>query len=334
MNSSKKITRQIITIVCLGFVVLGTWYFTRIISRYSGGEAVWVYIPEGATKSQVKDSLTSALGDNFGGSVAMLWGGDAESARGAYRIVPGDKAWRVARRLDQSQQTPVRVTFNNVRTLRELADRLGAYMEFTPEEFMESATEVCRHDSISMKQLESEFLPDTYETYWTAEPAQLMNKIRDNYRRFWNDERKKKAKALGLSPLQVTIIASIVEEESNRSDERGKIARLYLNRLAKGMKLQADPTVKFAKGDFSIRRITSDMLAIKSPYNTYAVNGLPPGIIRMPEARTIDQVLDAPGHNFIYMCARPDGSGYHNFTSDYQTHLKNAQAFRKYAYGK
>lgn len=334
MDTTKKFTRQIITIICLGFVVLGAWYFTRIISRYTADEAAWVYIPKGATESQVKDSLVTALGESFGSSVAMLRGGDPGSAHGAYRIEPGEKAWRVARRIDQAQQTPIRVTFNNVRTLAELADRLGARMDFTPDEFLNSAAELCRRDSISIEQLESEFLPDTYETYWTADPAQLMSKMRHNYRRFWNDERLAKAKALGLSPLQVATLASIVEEESNRIDERGKIARLYLNRLAKGMKLQADPTVKFAKGDFSIRRITSDMLATQSPYNTYVVNGLPPGIIRMPEARTIDQVLDAPHHNFIYMCARADGSGYHDFTSDYQTHLKNAQAFRRYAYGK
>ncbi len=334
MERSKKLTRQIITVVCLAFVVLGAWYFTRIIGRYTGEEAVWVYIPKGATDAQVKDSLVSALGDSFGGSVAMLRSGDSGSAHGAYRIEPGEKAWRVARRIDQALQTPIRVTFNNVRTLSELADRLGARMDFTPEEFLKSTAEICRRDSISIEQLESEFLPDTYETYWTATPPQLMDKMRANYRRFWNAERLAKAKALGLSPLQVETLASIVEEESNRADERGKIARLYLNRLAKGMKLQADPTVKFATGDFAARRITSAMLATQSPYNTYVVNGLPPGIIRLPEARTIDQVLDAPRHSFIYMCAKADGSGYHDFTSDYQTHLKNARAFRQYAYGK
>lgn len=263
----------------------------------------------------------------------MLWGGDTDISRGAYRIEPGEKTWQIARRLDRGQQTPIKVTFNNIRTLNELAERMGAKMDFSADDFLTAASEVCRRDSISIEQLESEFLPDTYETYWTASPAQLMDKIRSNYRRFWTDERREKAKSLGLTPMQTSTLASIVEEESNKTDERGKIARLYLNRLAKGMKLQADPTVKFAKGDFSIRRITGDMLNIQSPYNTYVVNGLPPGIIRMPEARTIDQVLDAPRHNYIYMCARADGSGYHDFTSDYQTHLKNARAFRSRAYG-
>ena len=130
------------------------------------------------------------------------------------------------------------------------------------------------------------------------------------------------------------MLASIVEEESSKRDEYGKIARLYLNRLHKGMLLQADPTVKFANGDFAAKRITGDMLTINSPYNTYRYKGLPPGIIRFPDVRTIDAVLDAREHDYLYMCARADLSGYHDFTSDYKVHLANGAAFRKAAYGK
>ena len=334
MKNNSGLSKKIITLACLAFVALGAWYFTRMVQGYDGDKATWVYIPQGATNDQVKDSLRSSLGHNFGGRVAMLWDGTPESSRGAYRIEPGEKAWKVARKIGQGRQTPVRVTFNNVRTFSDLATRLATRMDFTPEQFLSTANQIATADSISMEQLESEFLPDTYETYWTASPQQLIEKIRDNYHRFWNEERRAKAASIGLTPLQTSILASIVEEESNKRDERPSIARLYLNRLSRGMKLQADPTVRFAKGDYTIRRITNDMLSFQSPYNTYVVNGLPPGIIRLPEARTLDQVINAPTHNYIYMCARPDGSGYHDFTSDYSRHLANARKYRTAIFGK
>lgn len=333
MKANDKFKRYAISAVCLLLMGAGIWYYTRMAGGYHGTEPAWVYIPSGATAEQVKDSLRSSLGDDFGGTVAFLWCGDPERSHGAYRIEPKEKAWKVARRLDQAQQTPVRVTFNNIRTFGDLADRMAARMDFTATEFINSAERQAETDSLSKEEFEAQFLPDTYETYWTATPEQLMDKIRKHYNGFWTTERLAKAKSMGLTPLQVSILASIVEEESNKRDERGKIARLYLNRLDKGMKLQADPTVRFAKGDFTIKRVTGDMLSIQSPYNTYVVDGLPPGIIRLPEARTIDQVLDAPRHNYLYMCARPDGSGYHDFTADYSAHLRNARAYRSATYG-
>ena len=151
----------------------------------------------------------------------------------------------------------------------------------------------------------------------------------DNYyKQFWNDERKAKATALGLTPDEVVILASIVEEETAKRDERGKVGRLYLNRLQKNMRLQADPTVKYAIGDFSIKRITEKMCAFDSPYNTYRVAGLPPGPIRLVEKHTIDAILDSKPHNYIYMCAKSDFSGYHDFAADYATHIANAKRYQ------
>lgn len=325
--------RKVITVIALAVMAWGVWYFTRMSAGYPGEEAAWVRIPRSATVEQAKDSIRSALGNGFGSTVANLWNGDVEASHGAYRIEPGEKAWQVARRIGQGRQTPVRVTFNNVRTAPQLAGIIASRMDFSTDEFKAECVRIAREEHISQEQLQAEFLPDTYEVYWTAAPAELIAKIRSNYRRFWTDERKRQADTLGLSPLQVSVLASIVEEESNRRDERPKIARLYLNRLKRGMPLQADPTVKFATGDFAARRITGEMLKVESPYNTYRRNGLPPGIIRYPEARTLDQVLNAPGHDYIYMCARPDGSGYHDFTASYGAHLANAKAFRSAAYG-
>ena len=320
--------RRVLTAVMLVVMAWGAWYFTRMAAGYDGDEAAWVRIPGDATPDEARDSIVAALGDDFGGRVAAMWNGNVASSHGAYRIEPGEKAWKIARKIGQGRQTPVKITFNNVRTLQQLSGRIAARMDFSADDFIKACDDAAGRDSLTINELEAQFLPDTYEVYWSASPADLVAKMRRNYSRFWTAERIAKAKAMGLTPLQVSILASIAEEESNRRDERGKIARLYLNRLHRGMLLQADPTVKFATGDFAARRITADMLRVDSPYNTYKVAGLPPGIIRIPEAATLDAVLDAPKHDYIYMCARPDGSGYHDFTSDYNTHLANARKYR------
>ncbi|MDE7125694.1 MAG: endolytic transglycosylase MltG, partial [Muribaculaceae bacterium] len=165
--------------------------------------------------------------------------------------------------------------------------------------------------------------------YWTASPAAIVENLVDVRDRFWNDSRSAKARAIGLTPAQVATVASIVEEETAKADERPLVARLYLNRLEKGMPLQADPTVKFSLGEFGLRRITGAHLKVESPYNTYKYKGLPPGPIRIADRSAIDDVLDAPRHNYIYMCAKEDFSGYHNFATDYASHANNARRYRQ-----
>ena len=325
--------RKVLIVVMLVVVAFGAWHYARLTASYRGENPVWVRIPGGASEPQAKDSIINALGPDRGPTVAQLWSGDVEKSAGAYLIEPRQRAWQIARRISRGQQTPVKVTFNNVRTLDELAERLAGRMDFSAEEFLKATAEVAARDSISTDALTARLLPDTYEAYWSDTPQRLIDKLLAHYRKVWTPDRLAKAEALGLSAMQVTILASIVEEETNKRDERPAVARLYLNRLAKGMPLQADPTVKFASGDFAAKRITGPMLAIDSPYNTYKYPGLPPGVIRLPELRSVDAVLNAPAHDYIYMCARADLSGYHDFTADYSRHLANAAAFRKAAYG-
>ena len=162
----------------------------------------------------------------------------------------------------------------------------------------------------------------------TTSAESVVKKMLAHYCNYWSADRREKAKSMGLSPAEVSVVASIVEEETNKKDERPLVARLYLNRIKQGMKLQADPTVKFALGDFSLRRITLKHLYVESPYNTYINKGLPPGPIRIVNKATLDDVLNAPEHKYIYMCAKEDFSGYHNFAEDYATHRSNARRYQ------
>lgn len=173
------------------------------------------------------------------------------------------------------------------------------------------------------------FIPNSYEIYWNTSAEKFISRMNDEYQKFWNDDRKAKAKNIGLSPIQVSIMASIVDAEALHDKEMPAIAGLYMNRYNKGMRLEADPTVIYANNDFNIRRVLNKHLRKVSPYNTYLNKGLPPGPIAMPSIKAIDAVLDYSKHDYIYMCAKEDFSGYHAFASSLQQHLVNARKFQK-----
>jgi UPF0755 protein len=172
------------------------------------------------------------------------------------------------------------------------------------------------------------FIPDTYEFYWTTTAEEFANRMKLEYDKFWNTERRKKAEEIKLSPAEVTTLASIVQAETAKNEEQKRIAGLYMNRLKRGQLLQADPTVKYAVGDFSLKRILNAHLEIDSPYNTYKYAGLPPGPINFPETTAIDAVLNYEKHNYLYMCAKEDFSGYHNFAVTFDEHSRNAAKYR------
>lgn len=292
-----------------------------------------IKVRKGSSIEQIADSVKSNVDVKFGERVETmlrLMRAKVENREGAYRIPMGVSPFTMARRIKNGMQSGVRFTFNNVRTLDEWTERWG-------DTFMDDAdamrkvlkdSAICAKYEKTPQTIACLLMPDTYEFYWDITPEKMLDRMYDYYKDFWSSKRKSKAERLGLTPDEVATIASIVEEETVKADERGKVARLYLNRYQQGMRLQADPTVKFAIGDFSIKRITVPMTQINSPYNTYRVNGLPPGPIRLPEKSTIDAVLDAPQHDYLYMCARPDFSGYHDFTRDYATHLENAHRYQ------
>lgn len=308
--------------------------FSAATMSFDGDSARRVYIPRNSTAEAVHDSLTSAFGDRYGTRLYRIWsimGGDPTASVGSYVVEPGTSVWHAARQIAKGRQTAVRVTLNNMRTLDDLATKLSARLEASPEDFRNAidSISVFYDDEFKAKEeYAAAFLPDTYEFYWTESPMHVIGRLIRKRNRFWNKPRKDKAEALGLTPVQVATIASIVEEESRMTDEYPTIARLYINRVHNGMKLQADPTVKFAVGDFTIRRINGEHIKTDSPYNTYKYAGLPPGPIRIASGKTIDAVLDAPEHDYLYMCAKEDFSGYHNFATDYATHMANARRYQ------
>lgn len=314
-------------LVAVAAVAFWGW---RYVNAPFSGEPTWVFVESDMSREALRSELDS-LG-SWGSKVFGIYDHVAEKdavPNGAYLIQPGEKARDFARRLVQRRQNPVKVTFNNIRTLSELAARIDAQLELSAGDFLAACDSILPAAGFKKPEFIAAFLPDTYEFYWTATPTLTVNRLLEYRNRFWSDERREEAKKLGLTPVKVATIASIAEEETNNRAERGVVARLYLNRYNKGMLLQADPTVKFAVGDFSLRRILGKHLKVDSPYNTYKYAGLPPGPIRMPEKATMEALLSSKPHNYLYMCAKADFSGTHNFAADFNQHKLNAAAYKK-----
>lgn len=329
--------RRIIPILLSGLAVLTAaaaflTYRSYALVGYDGDSPKWLYIgKEAAASDSIGAILRSQLGAT-GKKAATIWsvaGGDPGRAYGAYLIEPGTSALKIYRMLSRGAQTPVRLTFNNLRTVRQLAGRVGSRLELDSAAFMAACDSVLPRHGFGREGYAAAFLPDSYEFYWTASPEKVVDTLLGYRDRYWNDKRRSQAAALGLTPVQAATIASIAEEETNDRAERAIVGRLYLNRFRKGMKLQADPTVKFAIGDFSLRRITGRHLGVQSPYNTYLNTGLPPGPIRIADAATITALLESEPHDYLYMCAKEDFSGRHNFAVTYAEHQKNAARYHK-----
>lgn len=248
---------------------------------------------------------------------------------GYYRLEPKMDVIRLVRILKLGEQTPVRVTVNNVRIPAQLAGKLAGQIDADSVEILgvlqNPAT--AKRVGMSTKTLFSIFLPDTYELYWTTTPDEWVDRMKREWDRFWTEEREAKRKRAGLSRLEVMTLASIVYEETRQTDEMPRVAGVYMNRLKMGMPLQADPTIKYAMQDFGLRRILHKHLKYHSPYNTYINKGLPPTPICMPGKNAIEAVLNYEKHDYLYFCARATFDGYHNFAVTYSEHLKNARAY-------
>jgi UPF0755 protein len=250
---------------------------------------------------------------------------------GLYQLKKGTNTNNLVNKLRAGNQDPVELKFHNVNSFADLAGKISDYIE------PDSLTLVSKFTDPAIQQkygftaatFPAMFIPNTYEFYWTTTPDEFLKRMNAEYERFWNSNRKGKAKKKGLTPVEVVTLASIVEKETAIPEEKPIVAGLYLNRLKRGMALQADPTIKYALNDTSIRRITNDMLKIDSPYNTYKYAGLPPGPIGFPEISSVEAVLNAENHNYLYMCAKEDLSGEHRFAANLVQHNRNAARYRR-----
>ena len=252
---------------------------------------------------------------------------------GKYEIPKGMNLVNLVRMLRNGRQSPVNLIITKLRTKEEFAKFAGHQLECDSAEIIDflDNSDSTRKLGLDSNTIMTMIVPNTYTMYWNTTPSKLVRRMYSESQKFWNEERKDKARKLGLTTEQVYALASIVEEETNKHDEMPLISSVYLNRVNKGMRLGADPTIKFAARDFAARRVTLKMISetSESPYNTYRNGGLPPGPICTPSIKTIDAVLSTEPTNYLYFCAKPDFSGYHAFAETDAEHLKNARAYQK-----
>ena len=248
---------------------------------------------------------------------------------GAYKVKMNMSNYEMITMLRSGNQTPIKLTFTYARKIEDLAEKITTKLKMSKNDLLNYLNEnINNYSGFKKTDIISIFLPDTYEVYWNISPEKLTNKMYSEYKKFWNEERLSKLDKINLNQKEAIVLASIVASESRMLDEADRIAGLYINRLNRNMRLQADPTLIFAANDFTIRRVLNKHKKIKSPYNTYIHRGLPPGPIRLASKKYIDAVLNYEKHNYIYMCAKEDFSGYHAFATNLSDHNTNAKKFQ------
>lgn len=312
----------------------GCWGYRLLWSaNFQPGKVVYVYIDNRKDFDDLCRQLADSAGCRRMGSfeqLAAMLKYPSSMKTGRYAVRDGMSNLALLNDLRRGQQAATRVTFNNIRLKEDLAERLSEQLMLEKEELLALWNDSLYCDSLGFtpQTIPALFIPNTYEVYWNVSAEKFMGRMLREYRAFWTDERRKKAEEEGLTPIEVSILASIVEEETAVADEYPIVAGLYLNRLRAGIPLQADPTVKFAVGDFTLQRILFKHLEVDSPYNTYKYAGLPPGPLRIPTIRGLNAVLNYNKHAYLYMCAKEDFSGRHNFAKTLAEHNRNAERYR------
>jgi len=330
----KKLQKIIIICILLLVIALISAFIARKIIFFTPNTThSTLLIPKHATFDKVIDSLIkNDIVKNIRTFkiASRILKYDKHVMRGRYEIKDNETNYQLIRKLRKGQRYPVTFTFNNVRTLPDFVQRTEDKFLFSAQELQKllENEEFVASLGFTKETLPALFIPNTYQIYYDIDAEDFVEKFQTIYHNFWNKKRLEQANALSLTPIEVAILASIVEEENHKEFEKPIIAGVYINRLRRGMRLQADPTVKFAIGDVTLNRILFKHLEIDSPYNTYMYAGLPPGPIRFPEPSTIDSVLQYTKHNYLYMCAKEDFSGAHNFAVTLAEHERNANRYR------
>lgn len=294
----------------------------------------YVYINDGDNIDSVYaklDTIASTMQKAGFRILSSVSGYSSGIRSGRYAVKPSESAFTVWRRMKNGIQEPVSLTIPESRTMDRLAGALSRKLMLDSATVAQSLAnqDFCAAYGYDTCTIAALFVPNTYDVYWNTSLEKFMKRMVKEHDRFWNKERTEKAESLGMTENEVATVASIIDEETANNAEKPMIAGMYCNRLKQGMPLQADPTVKFALKDFALRRIYHNMLTMDSPYNTYKNVGLPPGPIKIASIAGIDAVLNQVKHDYLYMCAKEDFSGTHNFAVTYQEHLRNAAKYSK-----
>ncbi|MBQ3877682.1 MAG: endolytic transglycosylase MltG [Prevotella sp.] len=335
MNSLKKKHYALIllAVLLLGVAAYAWHLYSRISSPLLNGTTThYLYIDNDDTPDSVYAKLAPVSHQPaLDGLKWLTTHYDYNLRTGRYALEPGTKSLDVFRQLRNGQQAPVMLTVPDVRTMERMAARLSSKLMIDSAEIAQALTsqEYCQQLGYDTATIACMFVPNTYEVYWNTSLDALMQRMQREHDAYWNAQRVQQAQAQGLTPNEVATLASIIDEETSNNAEKPMIAGMYLNRLKRGMLLQADPTVKFALKDFTLRRILNRHLEVDNPYNTYKYAGLPPGPIRVPSVQAIEAVLNPARHDYLYMCAKEDFSGSHNFARTLSEHNQNARRYQQ-----
>jgi len=313
-------------------IALPFYFFFRSVSTLD--ETHYLYIDADDTQDSVINKIKPiALPTSMAGLQTLLRhaGYEDHIKTGRYAIKPGEGAITIFRHLRSGQQESLHLTIPEVRTMDRLAAVLGKRLMIDSATiasalYSQEVTTKLGYDTCTIAAM---FIPNTYDIYWNISIDGLLERMQKEHDRFWNADRKAKAAQIQLTPNEVATLASIIDEETANNAEKPMIAGMYMNRLKENMPLQADPTIKFALKDFALKRIYNKLLKVDSPYNTYVHEGLPPGPIKIASIKGTDAVLNHVNHDYLYMCAKEDFSGTHNFAKTYPEHLKNAAKYTK-----
>jgi UPF0755 protein len=333
-GTAKKFIIVLVIILVVALGVTGFNYYLKYYGPSVTGNREYLYIHTGATFNDVYDTI-KADGmvkdtESFAWAAQQMNYANRVKA-GRYRLREGMSNRKLINMLASGSQDPVTLSFHDLRLKEQFAGFVSKKIE--PDSLqilgiLDSAAFLAPY-GFTPDNVYTMFLPNTYQLYWSSTPEKFFKKMNAAYEKFWNGDRRAQAVAEHLSPIEVTILASIVDAEALHDAEMPIIAGLYINRLNKGMKLESDPTIIFAEKDFTIHRVLSRYLTINSPYNTYMHTGLPPGPIMMPSRAAVDAVLNYQRNNYIYMCAKEDFSGNHNFATNHADHLINAHKYQQ-----
>lgn len=326
----KRILFGILVVILAVAIIFGWLFFGPTVNS---PKDKYAYIATGSDYNKVVEQLQQqdVIGSATWFNMASRIIGYKSIRPGRYPVKNGMSIVGLVRMLRNGQQDPVDFVVTKIRTKEILAGRLGKAFEFDSAAMLlyMNSTDSLREYGLDSNTVMAAVLPYTYTSKWNTTPGKIFGQFFNSYKSFWTEERRQKAASLGYTPLQITTIASIIEEETNAATDKPNVASVYMNRIAKGMPLQADPTVKFALKDFSLKRIYEKHTRVESPWNTYVNRGLPPGPICTPSLATINAVLDAPKTDYIYFVASSAFDGTHVFTTNYNDHLKYARIYQQ-----